>query len=66
MKSIILNNNNLVPSVYKNQYKYNFRNNVSFKKNTKIGLHSLIIPYSWQNINKSQFNNNSLKIIYIL
>ena len=31
MKSIILNNNNLVPSVYKNQYKYNFRNNVSFK-----------------------------------
>ena len=57
MKTIILNSKNLVNNYYKNTYSYKFPNSTTFYK-SKLKLDSLIIPFSWQNINQQQFNNN--------
>lgn len=61
MKLILLNGNNLVSTPNKNKYRYYFPSGqYRFNKGDRVGLQSLIIPYSWYNIT-STFNNNKFQ-----
>ena len=63
MKSIIINSSH-TSSSSNSVFTYKFPTPIEFKKGDKIGLKSLTVPYSWGNINKQLYQNNTLQLVY--
>lgn len=58
--SIILNSNNVVKNGTKSQYTYNFINGaLNIPENSLMCVSNVTLPYSWFNVNASQYNNNN-------
>jgi hypothetical protein len=63
MASLITVNKSNVSNTQTNVFNYNFPSgSVNFKKAT-IAVQSIIIPYSWLNINATFYNNNVFQVI---
>jgi len=63
--SIILNSNNVAPNGTKSQYAYNFINGgLNIPENSLMCISNVTIPYSWFNVNSSQYNNNSFQYTF--
>ncbi len=62
--TIAINSNN-VSGANKNQYNYNFING-SFKvgEGATISIRSVVIPYSWFNVNSSYYQNQSFQFTW--
>jgi hypothetical protein len=59
MNSIILTENNIEPFTNNSKLRYTFKGQAEFM-NSSIALNSIHIFYSWYNINKAKYNNNTL------
>lgn len=63
--SIVLNSNNVATNGTKSQYTYNFINGgLSIPENSLMCISNVTIPYSWFNVNSSQYNNNSFQYTF--
>jgi hypothetical protein len=63
MASLITVNKSNVSSTQSNVFNYNFpTGSVNFKK-ARVAVQSIIIPYSWLNLNNTSYNNTQLQII---
>lgn len=62
----IFNSTNLVANnPYNNVFTYNFSNaNITFGDTAQCCINSISIPYSWNNISASFYNNNVLTLIW--
>jgi hypothetical protein len=61
---LVLNNTNLIPSIYNNVYRYTPPTGAfTFKKGSKVGIGSISIFYSWFNFSDI-YGNNSFSIIF--
>lgn len=61
---LVLNNTNLIPSVYNNVYRYTPPTGAfTFKKGSKVGIGEISIFYSWFNFS-STYDNNSFSISF--
>jgi len=57
--SIILNSNNVATNGTKSQFTYNFINgSLNIPENSLMCVSNVTLPYSWFNVNSSQYNNN--------
>jgi hypothetical protein len=65
MRTLILNNTNVVPNTNNSIFRYNFpAGNVSFKKGQKLAVSSISMYYSTFNIT-SALNNNKFNYIWV-
>jgi len=63
--SIILNSNNVSPNGTNSQYTYNFINGaLNIPENSLMCISNVTIPYSWFNVNSSQYNNNTFQYTF--
>lgn len=63
---IVLNSSNVLPNSYNSIYDYKFINgSYTIKEGSTLSVRSIILPYSWFNINKSLYNNNSFSYTWV-
>ena len=63
--SIVLNSNNVTTNGTKSQYTYNFINGaLNIPENSLMCVSNVTIPYSWFNVNSSQYNNNTFQYTF--
>lgn len=61
---LVLNNTNLVPSIFDNTYRYTPPSGAfTFKKGSKIGIGAISLFYSWFNFSDN-YSNNSFSISF--
>jgi len=65
MRTLIFNSTNVLQGTKNSTYRYNFPVSVKFEKGDKVALQSILLPYSWYNINASLYNNNTFQIYYM-
>ena len=64
MSSLITINSSNVSSTQTNVFNYTFPSgSVNFKK-ARVAVQSIIIPYSWLNVNGTVYNNAALQLIF--
>jgi hypothetical protein len=69
MKTLIINSSNVISNSYNDTYTYKFPVGSVYFKNDQVGITSISIYYSWNNITSAttggQYNNNSFSYIWI-
>jgi hypothetical protein len=64
MSSLITLNTTNVSSTQNNVFNFNFPSGSVNFKNAKVAVQSIIIPYSWLNINNTVYNNAQVQLTF--
>ena len=62
--SLITVNKSNVSNTQSNVFNYNFPSGSANFKKAEVAVQSIIIPYSWLNVNGTAYNNNTLQLTF--